>query len=129
MNCIRNERERPHTPQHISAQPTATVAVVPTNSRPVRPATVQQEMQRCFPSLYSGGKRKRKSADIPRVSVIKFMEMQFCLQPENRQNPKRRQCFCKRVLGKKDHKSCDNVDHGEVAVDKEGHSVLPRALR
>ncbi|KAF4098060.1 hypothetical protein G5714_022068 [Onychostoma macrolepis] len=42
MNCIRNERKRPHTPQHSSAQPTVTG---PTNNRPVRPATVQQEMQ------------------------------------------------------------------------------------
>ncbi|KAK2870672.1 hypothetical protein Q8A67_023199 [Cirrhinus molitorella] len=116
MNCIRNERERPHTPQHISAQPTATVAVVPTNSRPVRPATLQQEMQRCFPSLYSGGKRKRKSADIPRVSVIKFMEMQFCLQPENTdKTPKDEAVLLQAGLGRRTINLADNVDHGEIS--------------
>ncbi|KAF4114026.1 hypothetical protein G5714_004249 [Onychostoma macrolepis] len=113
MNCIRNERERPHTPQRSSAQPTVTG---PTNNRPVRPATVQQEMQRCFPSMYSGGKRKRKSADIPRVSVIKFMEMHFCLQPENTdKTPKDEAVLLQAGLGRRTINLADNVDHAEIS--------------
>ncbi len=72
---------------------------------------------RCFPSMYSGGKRKRKSADIPRVSVIKFMEMHFCLQPENTdKTPKDEAVLLQAGLGRRTINLADNVDHAEVRI-------------
>ncbi|KAK7125348.1 hypothetical protein R3I93_010121 [Phoxinus phoxinus] len=114
LNCIQSERERPPSHQNTTAQPTATV---PTSSRPVRPATVQTEMQRCFPSLYSGGqKRKRKSSDTPRVSAIKFMELQFCLQPENTdKTPKDEAVLLQAGLGRRTINMDENVDHTEIS--------------
>ncbi|XP_026100039.1 uncharacterized protein LOC113070834 [Carassius auratus] len=114
LNCIRSEREETHTPQNTTAQPTATG---PSSSRPVRPATVQQEMQRCFPSMYSGGlKRKRKSADTPRVSVTKFMELQFCLQSENTdKTPKDEAVLLQAGLGRRNINMADNADHTEIS--------------
>lgn len=73
---------------------------------------------RCFPSLYSGGlKRKRKSADIPRVSAIKFMELQFCLQPENTdKTPKDEAVLLQAGLGRRTINMAENVDHTEVSL-------------
>lgn len=72
---------------------------------------------RCFPSMYSGGqKRKRKSADTPRVSVTKFMELQFCLQSENTdKTPKDEAVLLQAGLGRRNINMADNVDHTEVS--------------
>lgn len=72
---------------------------------------------RCFPSLYSGGqKRKRKAADTPRVCVVKFMEMQFCLQPENTdKTPKDEAVLLHAGLGRRTINLADNVAHTEVS--------------
>lgn len=73
---------------------------------------------RCFPSLYSGGqKRKRKSADSPCMSVVKFMELQFCLQPTNTdKTPKDEATLLQAGLGRRTIKVPDDADHAEVSL-------------
>lgn len=73
---------------------------------------------RCFPSFYSGGqKRKRKSADPPRVSVVRFMELQFCLQLVNTdKTPKDEAVLLQAGLGRRTINLADGADHTEVSL-------------
>lgn len=73
---------------------------------------------RCFPSFYSGGqKRKRKSADAPRMSVVRFMELQFYLQPVNTdKTPKDEPVLPQAGLGRRTINFADSADHTEVSL-------------
>nr|XP_055061205.1 uncharacterized protein LOC129444508 isoform X2 [Misgurnus anguillicaudatus] len=82
-----------------------------------RPSTVQQEMQRAFPALYHGNrKRMKKMAPVPaKVTSVKFLEFQFCLLSNNSQKtPKDETVPLQAGLGRRTVNIPDNADHTEI---------------
>ncbi|XP_076836019.1 uncharacterized protein LOC143481758 isoform X2 [Brachyhypopomus gauderio] len=83
-------------------------------SQPIRTSTVQNEMQRSFPAIYNNRTRvKRKAPEPPRV--IKFLELQFCLQEENtNRSPKDEMLLLQAGLGRRSINISDDADHTEI---------------
>ncbi|XP_034002950.1 uncharacterized protein LOC117495647 isoform X2 [Trematomus bernacchii] len=87
-------------------------------SQPVHQRTVQQEMLRSFPGIYSGSRtrNKRKAPEALRPpSSIKMLELQFCLHPENiDRTPRDETVLLQAGLGRRTVNLADDADHAEI---------------
>ncbi|KAL6487608.1 hypothetical protein MHYP_G00042340 [Metynnis hypsauchen] len=83
-------------------------------SQPVRTNTVQQEMQKSFPATYSNRTRAKRNAPGP-PRVIKFLELQFCLQEENtNRSAKEEALLLQAGIGRRSVNISDDADHSEI---------------
>ncbi|XP_062846704.1 uncharacterized protein LOC134308102 isoform X2 [Trichomycterus rosablanca] len=83
-------------------------------SQPARTHTVQQEMQRSFPAIYSNRMRTKRKAPEP-PTVIKFLELQFCLLEQHTDRcPKDETLLLRAGLGRRSVNILDTADHTEI---------------
>ncbi|XP_042619485.1 uncharacterized protein LOC109072616 isoform X2 [Cyprinus carpio] len=121
LSCIRRHSSpqahgNPNSSPTVAPQP-GTSASFGVGQAVSRPNTVQQEMQRAFPALYHGSrKRMKKMAPEPaKLASIKFLEFQFCLLSKNSQKtPKDETVLLQAGLGRRTVNIPDNADHTEI---------------
>uniref|UniRef100_A0A8C2DYB6 HECT-type E3 ubiquitin transferase n=1 Tax=Cyprinus carpio TaxID=7962 RepID=A0A8C2DYB6_CYPCA len=121
LSCIRRHsspqaHENPNSSPTVAPQP-GTSASFGVGQTVSRPNTVQQEMQRAFPALYHGSrKRMKKMAPEPaKLTSVKFLEFQFCLLSKNSQKtPKDETVLLQAGLGRRTVNIPDNADHTEI---------------
>ncbi|XP_038149496.1 uncharacterized protein LOC119788870 isoform X2 [Cyprinodon tularosa] len=103
-----------------SVRSTETQACTPSTSstnQPVRQNTVQQEMQRSFPAMFTRNRArfKRKALEPTRPTCSRLLELQFCLLPENStRTPRDETVLLQAGLGRRTVTLADDADHAEI---------------